>query len=91
MEVEGNTRAIAARLRELGDADAAERLEAALAGSTSGEIYAYLGVELNRLAREGYRRDPEIGALVTEMRDVVDEINHNPRAWLRRLRRRLRR
>ena len=79
--------AVEARLDELGRADDAERLRAAELGSTSGEILAELGVELRRLAREGFGRDPVVGATLVEARDVIDETLFHPPAWFRRLRR----
>ena len=93
VDVAGNLRTIEARLRELGDAPAADRLDAALAGSTSGEILAGAGAELGALVAAGYAADPVIGRLLRDTRDELDAINHNPRpgAVLRRVRRALRR
>ena len=89
MDVESNVTTIVARLRELGDHAAAERLDAALAGSTSGEILAGVGAELRQLVRDGYGSDPEVGDLVRATRDDVDDVTYYPGAWFRRLRRRL--
>jgi hypothetical protein len=91
VHVHRNVLTIIDRLRALGDDAAADRLDAALAGTTSGEILADLGAELRGLVKAGYRGDPEIGPLLVATRDEIDDVTYYPGAWFSRLLRALRR
>jgi hypothetical protein len=78
------------RLDELGEPAAAERLRVALVGSTSGEILGALSVELAALRKTPLRDDEQVGELLRDTRDAVDEALKPGIRRLRRLRRRLR-
>lgn len=87
MNIESATERIIERLDDLGDHAAAERLRVALVGSTSGEILGALSVEFRTLLGTNLRNDEEVGGLLREAKDAVDETLHPTPRWLRWLRR----
>jgi hypothetical protein len=80
---------ITRRLEELGDRAAAERLRVAMAGATSGEIFGALSAELAKLLETPLRHDAQVGVLLREAKDAVDEALRPGTGRLRRLRGRL--
>ena len=80
---------ITRRLDELGDRAGAERLRVAMAGATSGEIFGALSAELAELLETPLRDDEQVGELLREARDGVDDALRPGLGRLRRLRRTL--
>jgi hypothetical protein len=89
-DIYADSERILARLEQLGDGAAAERLRIAMAGSTSGEILDALSGEFETLLRTPLRDDDEVGALLREASAAADRVTHPrlgrrlSRMWLRR-------